>query len=427
MPKEALLEAANRALQQLGGASAEVRRYVVPGRIEVLGKHTDYAGGRSLLCAAERGIVFAAAPRTDHRLRIVDALSGGEADFTIAADLKGAPGHWANYPMTVARRLARNFGALRGADIAFASDLPPAAGMSSSSALVVGFASLLSDINELERRPEYTATIRGHEELAAYLATVENGRSFGSLEGDRGVGTAGGSEDHTAILCCRRDQLSQYAFSPVRHERSVRLPPRWTFAIGVSGVAADKNAAAQDAYNRAARTVDVLMQAWRAATGRTDGRLADAVASASDAPDRMREILREASSAPFAPQALLDRFEQFLAESTEIIPAVGDCLAQGDVEGIGLMVDRSQRMAERLLQNQVPETVALARSARSLGAAAASAFGAGFGGAVWALIEVGSAGDFVARWGNAYSTAFPARAPHAQFVLTRPGPALRRL
>jgi len=428
MPHEALLVAANAALDALGAPSSDVRRYFVPGRLEVLGKHTDYAGGRSLLCAVERGICFAFAPRADARLRIVDAGRGREAEFTIAPDLAGASGHWSNYPMTVARRLARNFsGNLTGADIAFASNLPSAAGMSSSSALVVGFFVALADVNVLERRREYTENIAQLEDLAGYLGTVENGRSFGSLEGDSGVGTAGGSEDHAAILCCRADQLSQYAFCPIRHERSVRLPGGWVFAIGVSGVVSDKSAKTRDAYNRAARTVDVMLQAWRAATGRTDQYLADAVASSRDAPDRMREILRDAAAAPFPPRMLLDRLEQFLAESTEIIPEVGDCLARGDVEGIGLPVDRSQRMAERLLGNQVPETIALVRSARALGAAAASAFGAGFGGAVWALVERQRADDFLGRWADAYRSAFPARAPHAEFFLTKPGPALRRL
>ncbi len=426
MPHDALVEAATTALAALSGgpAAAGVRLLFVPGRLEVLGKHTDYAGGRSLLCAAERCIVFAARPRSDARVRIVDAVSKGEADFRITPDLVGAKGHWANYPMTVARRVARNFpGVLGGADIAFASDLPPAAGMSSSSALIVGFFTVLADVNQLDRRPEYLGTIRSTEELAGYLGAVENGRSFGPLAGDTGVGTAGGSEDHTAILCCRAGALSQYVFCPIRHERTVRLPPGWTFAVGVSGVVADKNAAAQEAYNRAARAADAILSVWRAATGRDDACLAAAVASAPDAVERLRQSLHASPQS----ETLLPRLAQFVAESLEIVPEVGDCLARGDVEGIGVPVDRSQRGAERWLGNQVPETMALARSARKLGAAAASAFGAGFGGAVWALVRTGGAAEFLERWGREYRTAFPARAREADFFLTLPGPAMQRL
>ncbi len=428
MPGDDLLDTALAALRAPADRAADVRRWFVPGRLEILGKHTDYAGGRSLVCASERGIAFVALPRADERLHVVDARSGEELEFAIGPALRSAPGHWANYPMTVARRLARNFaGPLKGADVAFASDLPPAAGMSSSSALVVGFFAVLAAVNDLAARSEYATTIRGPEELASYLGAVENGKSFGALHGDAGVGTSGGTEDHTAILCGRAGQLSQYAFCPTRHERSIPLPGRWTFAVAVSGVVADKNAAARDSYNRAAHAVDLAMQAWRSATGRGDLFLAGALASSSDAPDRMREVLRAAPLAAVAAKELLDRVEQFLTESTEIIPEVGDCLARGDVEGIGLLVDRSQKMAERLLRNQVPETVVLARQARERGAAAASAFGAGFGGAVWALVERNEADAFLEGWAAAYTAAFPNRAPHAEFFLTRPGPPMTSL
>jgi galactokinase len=421
MTSHRLLDRAVAALQQLDKTSAEVRHYFVPGRIEVLGKHTDYAGGRSLLCAAERGMCFAVAPRADDRMRIVDARLGEKVDFAISPNVRAEPGHWSNYPMTMARRLARNFpGPLKGADIGLVGDLPLAAGMSSSSAVSVGFYYALADVNGLDRRPEFTANLHGAEDLAGYLGTVENGRTFGTLRGDTGVGLAGGSEDQTAILCCREGELSQYSFCPVRHERQLPLPAGWIFAVAVSGVVADKNAAAQEKYNRAARLVDDVMRAWREATGRTDLWLADAVASGPDAVAQLRGIL-----APTP--ALVERFEQFYVESTEIIPAVGDLLAGGDVEGIGPLVDRSMDRAVRLLKNQIPETIALARSARTLGAAAASAFGGGFGGAVWALVRTGDADGFLSRWTDEYKRAFPACVGTAEFFLTPAAPAMRRL
>ena len=416
-----VFDRALEALERLGGVAADVRRYFVPGRIEVLGKHTDYAGGRSLLCAAERGMYFAVAPRADARMRVADARLGETVEFTIEPGLKARAGHWSNYPMTMARRLARNFpGAWRGVDIGLVGDLPLAAGMSSSSAVSIGYYAALADANELDRRPEYAANIHAPEDLAGYLGTVENGRTFGTLRGDTGVGLAGGSEDQTAILCCRPGELSQYAFCPVRHERQVPLPAGWIFAVGVSGVAADKNAAAQEKYNRAARLVDDVLRVWREAMGRDDLWLADAVASAPDAPERMRRLLAGRPE-------LLDRFDQFFVESEEIVPAVGDLLAGGDVAEIGPLVDRSMERAVRLLKNQVPETVALAASARTLGAAAASAFGGGFGGAVWALVRRDGAADFLARWAGEYRRTFPAHRDRAEFFLTGAAPAMRRL
>jgi galactokinase len=72
------------------------------------------------------------------------------------------------------------------------------------------------------------------------------------------------------------------------------------------------------------------------------------------------------------------------------------------------MAGASQAEAKSLLDNQVPETVALARSARELGAFAACSFGAGFGGSVWALVDR-DAEAFARRW-------------HAGAFVARPGP-----
>jgi galactokinase len=65
----------------------------------------------------------------------------------------------------------------------------------------------------------------------------------------------------------------------------------------------------------------------------------------------------------------------------------------------------------------------LARSAKELGAAAASAFGAGFGGAVWAMVAVEESEVFLARWARRYREDFTELAGQSSFFLTRPGPA----
>src|SRR5215469_1886275 len=72
--------------RQLAAKSGSVMRWFVPGRIEVLGKHTDYAGGRSLLCAAERGFCVAAVPRKDNVVRITDTIRRQSFEFTISPE-----------------------------------------------------------------------------------------------------------------------------------------------------------------------------------------------------------------------------------------------------------------------------------------------------------------------------------------------------
>ena len=114
-------------------------------------------------------------------------------------------------------------------------------------------------------------------------------------------------------------------------------------------------------------------------------------------------------------------------EAIDIIPQASDALARGDLGRFGALVDDSQAAAERWLANQIPETIALARIARSHGAIAASAFGAGFGGSVWALVRSEDASAFIDAWRRDYLGRFPAHADLAQFFITTPGPARIRL
>lgn len=430
----AQLAALLASLRDLGGRAASAVRYWVPGRIEVLGKHTDYAGGRSLLCAVERGFSMVAAPRDDSRLRIMDARLMEVAESDIGPELSATPRHWSTYPFTVARRIARDFptlGRARGADIVFASDLPRAAGVSSSSALVVATFLALADANDLGSLPDFADHITDNEQLAGYLGAVENGWSFGHLAGDTGVGTLGGSEDHTAILCARAHELSQYTFRPVHFERAVPVPEGYSFAIGVSGIRAEKSGAARERYNRASRSMSVIVDVWRHATGRSDQTATAVITSSPSALDELRSVIEHAdtSETGFTPRQLLTRLDHFVVESEELIPAASDALARGDLAAFGEVVDRSQARAERLLENQIDETVELARSARELGAVSASAFGAGFGGSVWALVRSDAADDFMRRWERRYRERFPSMTPgdDEAFFVTQAGPAAIRI
>lgn len=422
-----------QAVDALEAADAAARgsrpaAFFVPGRIEVLGKHTDYAGGRSMVVATDRGFSLVCVPRTDRRVVVVDAARKDSIEFELHPDLVPTAGHWSNYPMTVARRIARNFpGATCGATIALASDLPPAAGMSSSSALMVAVFFGLAQANGLFEEPEFCENVRSLTDLAGYLGTIENGQTFGTLVGDRGVGTFGGSEDHTAMLCSRPGCVSQFAYCPVRLERTIRLPGDYAFAVAVSGVAAEKTGAAMERYNTASRLASDLVERWRRETGRNDPHLAAVLASRPDAADRLRKIIDPAGAAGPESSALLARLQHFMAENEEILPAAGDCLAKGDVLGFGRWVSRSQQAAVELLGNQIPETSLLASSARDCGAVAASAFGAGFGGSVWALVEKQRTDDFLASWRESYRARFPNRIRAASFFRTAAGPAAQQI
>ena len=187
-------------------------------------------------------------------------------------------------------------------------------------------------------------------------------------------------------------------------------------------MAAEKTGGAKDSYNRASLAVRHLVQRWNGLTYRNDATLADAARSDTDAPDRLRQIARSESTVAHPAEYLVARLEHFLLESEIIVPAAAQALSDGSLGALGALVDWSQWATERLLGNQVPETVFLARSARDIGAAAASAFGAGFGGSVWALVPRDGAVGFLKSWEQQYARAFPTRTGGAQFFVTNAGP-----
>lgn len=407
----------------MGGAAArDSARWFVPGRIEVLGKHTDYAGGRSLLAAVDRGVTVhaVAAPEGSSEFVATSDASPGEVRLRVGTESGLPAGHWGNYVQTVIDRLTANFGALPSARLAITSTLPLASGMSSSSALLTGIAMALVDLAGITEHEAWQRHITSRIDLAGYAACIENGMSFGDLVGHRGVGTFGGSEDHTAMLCGVEGHLGQFSFCPIREEQQIPFPDDLSFVVAVSGVAAEKTGAARDLYNRASLATREIVARWNQATGRADVVIADALASGSQAESRLRSLTAD-------DEYLSRRLNQFIEESTRIIPGAAAALASGDRERFGALVDESQALTTSDLGNQVDETVALARIAREHGAVAASAFGAGFGGSVWALVPTAPAPAFADRWLSTYRDEFPVAGAEASTLVTRPGTPARAL
>lgn len=402
-------------------------RYFVPGRIEVLGKHTDYAGGRSLLAATSCGVVVVSALNGTNQVRVVNANPQfTKAGFALSPELDIPIGPWTNYPMTVARRLARNFGGdtkLQGVDIAFASDLPPASGMSSSSATLVASYFAMAIPNNVPELPKHKRYIQTAEDLAMYLACNENGRSFRELDGDRGVGTFGGSEDHTAMLCCKPGQLSVYSFCPTRFEHHVSFPNDLVFVVCHSGVFAEKTGEALAKYNSVSARARKACEAYNARHKTKHETIANIVRSDSSS----RENLEKIPNMNAAPDRLLDRVRQFAIESEEIIPQAADALTKNDLARFGELVDVSHAKSREWLWNIIPEIDYLQQSARKLGAIAASGFGAGFGGSAYAIVRDGEAKHFQSEWGEAYLARFPQHRGKAMWLTTRPAGAAHEI
>lgn len=125
------------------------RLFSAPGRVNLIGEHTDYNEGFVLPMAIDRRTYVAAAPRDDKRVRVYASDLDELAEFELSATLQPldgqASGHWSNYVRGVAACLERDWFSLGGADLLIASEVPLGAGLSSSAALetAVGFALLI--------------------------------------------------------------------------------------------------------------------------------------------------------------------------------------------------------------------------------------------------------------------------------------------
>ena len=417
--RAALLRQAWDGLRRLTGTDAQWS-WLVPGRLEVFGKHTDYCGGRTLVAALPRGFAIAAIARADNVVRVYDARNDELAEITVQGG--DAPRGWRSYVAVTARRLAANFpGSDLGIDVAFASDLPRAAGMSSSSALIIGLAHALIRRGGLDRHAAWTSVIRSIEERVEYFGCVENGDSYRSLPGTRGVGTEGGSEDHAAILMSRGDRLSQFGFMPLQHLAELTLPAAWVFVIASSGVHADKAGSVRTRFNRAARAARAIVDSWSRASGARARSLAEVLAG-DDAERRVREAMERDRSGDFSSADLVKRLDHFILENRRVPEAVAAFTAE-HAGRLGELSAASQRDADVLLGNQVVETNDLVEAARATGAFAASSFGAGFGGSAWALVAVDDAAAFGQAWRDAYLDRHPERTDGRWFA-ARPAPGL---
>ncbi len=194
-----------------------------------------------------------------------------------------------------------------------------------------------------------------------------------------------------------------------------------------SGIEAAKAGAAMARYNAASLSTRALVDAWRASRG-TAGvavgetmTLAGVLAQGPDSAGAIREAVRRHPSRDFNGATLDRRLEHFIAEDARV-PLALDAIARCDRQAIGALAGATQKDAEALLQNQIPETSALAALALESGAFASSSFGAGFGGSVWALAPASEGEEILRVWRRRYLERYPA-VENVTGFLARPAPA----
>src|SRR5262249_14257535 len=122
---------------------SEQRVFRAPGRVNLIGEHTDYNDGFVLPAAIDLYTWIAIAPRNDAKLYVFSANLNQAAEINLAEENPRAKKRWSDYIHGVAVMLQNSGVPLGGANLAIHSDVPSGSGLSSSAALEVSIASAL--------------------------------------------------------------------------------------------------------------------------------------------------------------------------------------------------------------------------------------------------------------------------------------------
>ncbi len=327
------------------GAGPEPRFISVPGRVNLIGEHVDYHGLPVLPMAIQRRIRIAFRPRHDSRIRAV-SLGYGEREFQWADKLESsAPGDWENYVKAAAQAVHDRWKISRGIDAAVVSDLPPAAGLSSSSALLTGFSLALLQAN---------GVLTTFDELMRVLP-----------EGEYFVGTRGGGMDHAAVLASKAGSALLVHFVPVS-ACVVPIPKDWAFLVAHSLTTAEKSGAVRAEYNsrRTAGTRALQRLGFASYAAAIEGRTFDEIKAI--AADRLEGEEQRC-------------FLHVAGEALRTTAAVA-ALRVAEAETFGRLLNESHESLRDLLRVSNEALDSLVGTARDAGAVGARLTGAGFGG-----------------------------------------------
>ena len=237
----------------MSGATDRTWQAIAPGRVNLIGEHTDYNGLPVLPIAIDRDIRIDFRVAGEPMVRLDNASTRfAPFDFRLDRPIEAAPqGDWSNYVRAAARGLLDHGIALpRGVTGRVTGNVPIASGLSSSSALVVAAALALLKANGVE-----VGAVSG---LEGYPA-VPTGPALSRLElaalmarAERFVGLQGGGMDQAACLHGVEGQALRIDFDPLR-VTPVVVPEGWRWVVASSLVRAEKSAGAREAYNERAR------------------------------------------------------------------------------------------------------------------------------------------------------------------------------
>jgi galactokinase len=337
--------------------------WAAPGRVNLIGEHTDYQDGFVLPIAIDRHAVAAAAKRTDRRLRLWSLQEAHVAELDLDDLGPGAVAGWAAYASGVAWSLRREGVDMAGFDLVLDGAVPSGSGLSSSASVECSVALALADLHDARlERPALA--------LAAQRAEVDV------------VGVPCGVMDQMASLCCREGH-------------ALFLDTRTLDVDHVS-------------FDLARAGPDVLLVDTRIPRRLTDGRYAERRAESSAAAAALGVgTLRDATASDLETaqlgRALLRRARHVVTENARVLEFVR-LLRAGRLSEVGPLLTESHRSLREDYEVTGPALDLAVRAALEAGALGARMTGGGFGGCALALVPERRASEVEAAVRRAFSS-----------------------
>ena len=342
------------------------RVYRAPGRVNLIGEHTDYNDGFAMPAAIEFYCWVAVGAREDHLLSIYSEEFSAAAEMDLASTAISPTKSWSDYPIGVALELQKAGFRVRGANVFIESEVPMGAGLSSSAAIEVATALALA---------ENSGAVPDRLQLARLCRKAENefvGARVGIM--DQFV-SLHGQKDHALLLDCR-----ELTFKSLAIPESVKLVISNTMV---------KHELASSEYNR--RRADCEEAVRRLAT------VIPGIRALRDINleqlERHRGLLTE---------VIYKRALHIVTENARVLDSA-EALGAGDIERFGKRMAESHRSLRDDYEVSCRELDLMVDLAyQQKGVFGARMTGGGFGGATINLVAARHAGEFKEKLGKAY-------------------------
>ena len=345
-----------------------------PGRVNLIGEHTDYSGGFAMPCAIDKACLVAAAANDTDVLRIASLAMDGAVERPIAGF--GAQGHWSDYVAGAAAALQEAGVAVGGADLLIASDVPLGAGVSSSAALEVAVTLALAGLAGARLSLEETARIAWRAETEFVGAPCGPLDQFASVFG---------APETALVLDCRSLTAEPAPF-----------PEDLALLVVESGI---RHAVRDGGYPARRADCEAAAEALGVALLR-DAQLGDLARLSGRLKQRARHVVTENAR----------------------VLAAAEALRRGEAAAFGALMNASHASLRDDFEATCPETDALSEiAAQTPGVYGARQMGGGFGGCVLALVEAAQVQEAAAAVVSAYR--HPSGEPAPWFVCRPAGGA----